>query len=235
MEKGHIELGEILFVALLIIGLAAAVFVFTGQKPVYLSEPGNATETDAGQPPSEEKSLASNSTNASQPLSQPEGGPLPVVNATIGSILEDGLTRGDSRFYSGVVSGQYDIDTYKWMMGEQNDTPDSIPLKPNDLRAIDVRFNGSYVDSLRGFAFKVYSSPTFSKPPKIYGMAVFISDINPLKGTNSTFKVYYDPHPEGTQILEGCSVLSASEYETVGGSPLEVYDIECKIMYGANP
>jgi hypothetical protein len=235
MEKGHIELGEILFVALLIIGLAAAVFIFTGQKPVYLSEPGNATITAPSEPLQEETPVPGNSTNASKPQPPPEQVASPVVNATIGSILEDGLSRADSRFYSNVETGQYDINTYKWTIGKQNDSPDSIPLTPNDLRALDVRFNSHYVDSLRGFAFRVYSYSGYSSPPKIYGVAAFISDSNPLKGLNSTITIQYDPHPEGSQIIEGCKVLSASEFETAGGTPLEVYDIECQVMYGANP
>jgi hypothetical protein len=234
MEKGHIELGEILFVALLIVGLAAAVFIFSGQKPVYLSEPGNSSESAPSEPPADKEPASGNTTRAAQIPPQPEPVQLPIVNTTMGAILENGLSRADSKFYSTVESGQYEINTYKWTMGKQNDSPDSIPLKPNDLRALDVRFNKLYVDSLRGFAFRVYSYSGYTGPPKIYGVAAFISDSNPLNGLNSTIDIHYDPHPEGAQILEGCRVLATSESVTIGGTPLDVYDLECKIMYGAN-
>jgi len=236
MKNGHIELGEVLFVALLIIGLAAAVFIFIGPKPAYLSEPGNLSESVPGeQQPAEAEQAASNQSLPLVPETQPEQAAPRLANGTMGAILDEGLSRADTRFYSHVETGQYEIKTYKWTMGKQNDSPDSIPIKANDLRALDVRFDGRYTDSLRGFAYRVYSYSGYSSPSKIYGVAAFISDANPLEGLNTTVNVHYDLAPEGAQIIEGCGILSASEYETAAGTPLHVYDIECKVMYGAYP
>ncbi|MFA5187210.1 MAG: hypothetical protein WC551_12095 [Patescibacteria group bacterium] len=235
MKNGHIELGEILFVALLIIGLAAAAFIFIGPKPAYPSVPGNLSENGSDEPQDRTMPAAENQTLPTQPEPQPVQAAPPLANGTMGSILDEGLSRADSLFYSRVESGQYEIKTYKWTMGKLNDLPDSIQIKANDIRAVDVRFDGRYSDSLRGFAFRVYSYSGYSSPSKIYGVAAFISDSNPLEGMNASVDVQYDLAPEGAQIIEGCSVLSASEYGTAAGTPLHVYDIECKVMYGANP
>jgi hypothetical protein len=120
-------------------------------------------------------------------------------------------------------------------MGKPNESPDSIPLKQNDLRASGIRFNGRYEDSLRGFAFRTYEVEGLTAPTKIFGVAVFLSNssvLDPYLQNSSELTIQYDPHPELAQIMEGCSVLSGTDMVTPGGAALRVYDISCKIMYG---
>lgn len=239
MEKGHIELGEVLVIALLIIGLAAGVLLFAGMSPPSASgqydKAGLEPVPETPEAPQPESNQPTAVPALPEPPVQGETGNPTIVNGTIGSILESSLAEADSRFYSSVESGQYEIRTYTWTMGKQNSTPDSIPLALNDLRALDVRFNGRYVDSLRGFAYRVYSDSMNSRPPIIYGTAIFISSSNPLEGLESAIDVHFDPHPEGAQILESCKVLSDSEYETPSGTAIKVYDLQCRVMYGASP
>jgi hypothetical protein len=237
MEKGHVELGEILFVALLVVGLAAAVILLVGGNGAPASqttEPGNTTQNATPEaPPAQAESAANATSNQTQPpveAQQPN-----VTNKSMDQLFQDGLERADTWFYSSAGSGNYDTKTYGWAMGLANGTPDSIPIKENDLRAADVRFDSRYVDSLRGFTFRMYSSPGFAAPTKLYGIAIFTSNSTPLDAANKTFDVQYDPYPGGPQILEGCQVINSSAWATPGGSPLTIYDITCKIMYGVYP
>lgn len=238
MEKGHVELGEILFVALLVVGLAAAVILLVsgnGAPASQTPEPGNTTRNATPEaPPAQPEPAANTTSNQTQPPVI-EAQPPNVTNKSMDQLFQDGLDRADTWFYSHAGSGNYDTKTYGWAMGVANNTPDSIPLKENDMRAADVRFDGRYVDSLRGFTFRMYSSPGFAAPTKLYGIAVFLSNSTPLDAANKTFVMQYDPYPGGPQVMEGCTVIGSSAWTTTGGSPLTIYDITCKIMYGVYP
>lgn len=235
MEKGHIELGEVLFIALLVIGLATAIIILTdanGNSHTVL--PGANNSSDDIAPPDSSFETNGAKDNASSSVAQ-EAEPLIVTNKSIGTLIEEGLLRADSWFYSTSPQGNFDVDTYGWAMGLANMSPDSIPIKTNDLRAVEVRFGGRYDDALRAFTFRHYTSPTVSEPARIYAIAIFISNSTLIDAANQTFNINYDPYPGGPQILEGCLARNSSSLMTSGGSHLKVYDITCKIMYGVYP
>ncbi len=239
MEKGHIGPRELIVLALLVIGVVAAVYVFTGGigNQARLAEHPESTEESspdvdipgAVAPPPAENATAPAVTGAVPAAAN-------MTNETIGALLDDGLARGDARFYQRAISGEFEINTFRWAMSLFNESPDAIPVKQNDLRALSVRFNGRYEDSLRGFAFKTYGVENADAAPLIYGVAVFLANSSALDqfaaNPSSTFTVQYDPHPEGTQIIEGCSILSSEDAYTVSGSALKIYDVNCTIMYG---
>ncbi|MEW6036310.1 MAG: hypothetical protein AB1529_06870 [Candidatus Micrarchaeota archaeon] len=226
---GHLGLRELLLVGLLIVGLAAAVFLLFGGRPATPAAPEPPPEEPAAAP-EDEAPLAAAPEEPSQAEPEAEAN---VTNKSVGQLLDEGVLRADSRFYQEVETGKYDIKAYQWALGSFGMPPDSVPLKENDLRASSVRFDGRYEDSLRGFGFKTYQPQNLSGPPRIYGTAVFLSSPGPLP--SGKFDVEFDPHPEGTQIIEDCTVLTSEELQTGTGAAFTVYDISCKIMYGAFP
>jgi hypothetical protein len=237
MEKGHMELGEVLFVALLIVGLAAAVMlVVDGGKSPPAVPPWNGSAHEGAPAPAQPEAAIGegNGTAPAQPEAQDKS-PPPATAKPAGVILDEGLARADALFYSNVTSGVYTVKTYRWTMGLENQSPDAIPLKQNDLRAADVRFSGTYLDALRGFAFRHYYTEDLSAPPQLHAVALFISGSTPLDGLNSTFNVQYDPYPGGPQVLEGCSVRNSSVQANGENSTIKVYDLTCRIMYGVYP
>jgi len=237
MEKGHIELGEILFVALLVVGLATAILLIVDGKasPITVTPvTGNASQNTTPPPNQPTPPIDTVNETGNQPVPVAEPTPL-VMNESTGTLVEEGLMRADSWFITTAPKGNFDRDTYGWAMGLANDSPDKIPIKTNDLRAVEVRIDGRYDDSLRAFAFRLYSSSDVSEPARLYAIAVFISNSTLIDSANSTFGIQYDPYPEGPQILEGCSTRNSSLSITPGGSPVKVYDITCNIMYGVYP
>jgi hypothetical protein len=234
MEKGHIELGEILFVALLAIGLATALIILVdgnGNKAAIPTSADNAPQNDTPPlPPADWGYSANSADNRSAAAVPPQ-----VTNKSTGALVDEGLAHADLWFNSTGPMGNFDINTFGWAMGLANSTPDSIPIKEKDLRAVEVRFNGRYDDALRAFAFRYYTSPTLSEYPRLYAIAIFISNSTLVDRANQTFDIQYDPYPEGPQILEGCSVLNSTMQTSAGGSPVKIYDITCKIMYGVYP
>ena len=122
-----------------------------------------------------------------------------------------------------------------WSLPALNESPDSIPLKENDVRVALIRFNDRYIDSLRGFAFKRYRSEGLTAPMKIFGVMVFMADSTPLddlQAGSSSLLIDYDPHPELAQVMEGCSILDTQDLRTANTS-IRIYDFRCKLMYGA--
>lgn len=209
MEKGHMGLRELSVLALLIIGLTTAVFLITDGIPT------------AG--PMEQAVPAQDVTLQTE--------------STLGELFEQAMARADSRFYDTDPNGTYDIRTYRWALPSLDEKPDAIPIKQNDLRAAPVRFNDRYDDGLRGFAYRTYQRANLTSPPLIIGTAVFISDPDMLDSylqSGQAFDIRYDPHPQRSQILEDCSIISSSTM-TSSGTPVKVYDVACRIVYGANP
>ena len=157
---------------------------------------------------------------------------LETTNRTIGELLEDGLKRADSSFYKEYPSGNFNIDTFQWTLSSLNESPDSIPVKANDFRVVEIRFPDKYIDSLRGFAFKMYEVVGAIAPKKIFGVAIFLSNSTPLDSyLQGEFTMKYGPHPQGTQIMEGCKILSTQEFLTPNNSSIKLYDFSCKVMY----
>lgn len=235
MEKGHMGFRELLLIGVVIIGFAAAIMILMGsgpdvQKPVMANESaveqGNDDSTLQEEPP------ANNTANGQPAIKESE-----TTNKTMGQILDEGMARADSRFYEENLSGKFDIKTYRWAMGRMNESPDGIPLRKNDLLASEIRFNGRYIDSLRGFAFKVFEAEGLTAPPKYFGTMLFLSDSAPMDGyaqNTSSFDMQYDPHPELSQILESCTIIGNESLIAPSGAYIYVYDFRCKIMYGAS-
>ena len=200
-------LRELSVLALLIIGLTTAVFLITDGIPT------------AG------------------PMQQAVPQQVDVqTESSLGEIFEQAMARADSRFYDTDPNGTYDIRSYRWALPSLDEQPDTIPIKQNDLRAAPVRFNDRYDDGLRGFAYRTYQRANLTGPPLIIGTAVFISDPDMLESyhqSGQAFDIRYDPHPERSQILEDCSIIFSSSMSASSGTGVKVYDVVCRIVYGA--
>ena len=136
------------------------------------------------------------------PAPLPAPAPLPqATNSSIGALLDDGLSRGDSRFEAGKGPYIYDINAYRWRLSLSDaDAPDAVPVKPNDLNTSYIRFPDHYIDSLRGFAFKTYQPQQLAGPMKLFGVAVFLANSTALDAYgNKSFSITYDPHPLRSQ------------------------------------
>src|SRR5208283_127023 len=133
-----------------------------------------------------------------------------------------------------IITGNYSINTFRFALGYENNSPDSIPVVKNDARVSNVLFNGHYVDSLRAFIFRAYVLKDLSGPQKIYGTAIFFSNETPLDSL-SNFTMYYGTDPQGPQELDGCAVLSKNVSLTMSGNETSIYDVSCKLMTPAYP
>jgi hypothetical protein len=234
MNRGHMELWELMLAALLVIGLAAGVYmIMAGSRG-----PQAAANLSSQQAPA----LAENTTKDEPAPIQPAALtvepalPLKKSSESLAAMLEDSMARADSWFYKDAISGELRTNTFRWYLGNLSSPPDSVPLKENDIRAADVRFNDRYEDGLRGFIFRTYELKDQAVPTKIFATAIFLSNetpLDPLAENKSAFKVYYGTHPMGAQIIEGCTVLSKDQ-AIVNQSVISVYDMSCKVMYGAN-
>lgn len=206
MKRGHIETWEFAVAALFLVGVATAgIYVIT--NPGVL---------------------------APVPLAQQD----PFDDGVVGEILDIGLARADVRFYGDAPSGDYKVDTFRWSPVSLTGAPDSVPLKDNDLRAAAVRFDGRYESGFRGIVFRIYQFRNLTRTPHIGGSLIFIGEtptLGKLLRDGEVFTISYDPHPAGSQTIDGCRLLSVFESTTAAGSPLRVYDFSCSVMYGARP
>lgn len=229
-----IEYVEIAFTIVVVIAIVVGLFLFANSKvPAY---PQNSSNESVLAPPSpppipEEQP-------EEQPTVQSPPPQIEITNRTIGQLLDDGLDRADLRFYNESVSGEYEIDTFKWTLTAMIQSPDNLSLRQNDIRVSVIRFNDRYIDSLRGFAFKVYELKNVIAPKKIFGVAVFLSNNTSLDGylqNSSELIIDYDPHPERSQIMDECKILAGTDFVTVRNSSIKVYDFSCNLIYGATP
>ena len=234
MNKGHMEYWELIIAALLIVGLAAGVFFIMGASGSGGSAPVANITNQSAAPVSGNNAVPAPSA-PSAVAQQPSNTVVPPQsNETLGAMMDDGLNRSDYAFYHGNVTGQVHISTFRWYLGDLNQLPDSVPVQQNDNRVAYVRFNGKYEDSLRGFVFRIYQITDAAVAPKILVTAIFLSNQTPLdqfKANGTAFTIYYGPHPQGPQLIEGCTPTWSQQY-TVNQSVVTVYDISCKDMYG---
>lgn len=237
MKVGHAEYGEIFLALLLVVGFVAANMVYTSYQK------GDFSTTDmqidlAGDTPS--SVIPDISTNI--PSSDPATGNASIIldasGMTTNDLLYEGLGRALVRFSLTPNHELYSSESFMWSISG-NMTPGSIPIKENDLRASLVRFNGRYIDSLRGFSFTVFTPPqTFLAPESIRGIAVFISNSTELDAfeRNSTqFVISYDPHPRRSQTIEGCKVVDSFRAVSENSTAITLYDIDCKLIYTTYP
>lgn len=64
---------------------------------------------------------------------------------TVGDLLEGGLIEIENAFNRGVTDGDFDVTTYRWMIGKKSDKPDEVPLGSEGRMTADVLFNGHYI------------------------------------------------------------------------------------------
>jgi hypothetical protein len=232
MGNGHLGMRELLVISVLLIGIVAAVLLLSGsgspQQAPAASNDTNATQEPAAQPAAEPPPPEPEPEAPAAETTQP-----PPVKTT-GELLDEGLARASARFDEVAEPAVWSTQTNRWALGNMNQTPDSIPLKENDIRVSGIRFEDRYIDSLRGFAFKAYNAANLTAPMKIFGVAVFLSNSTTLDSYNGTFNMRYDPHPELSQVLEGCSILEVRDVPEPSGADVKVYDFRCKLMYGAS-
>ncbi len=211
MKKGEIELGEILFIFLIVCGIVLATYIIS-------SSGGNGS---AYVPPSEY------GTSIAQLFSY-------TPDATIGELLNEGLTVCDMLFYADTESGDFLVTGYSWTLGDRTTSPDSIPVVEDDIRTSAALFDDRYISSLRGFAFKVYESQTDPVPSVISGLAAFNSEhtyLDDYYENCSTFSIRYYPERSGKKRLEGCSIISKDELKTQEGNDISVYFFKCGVVW----
>ncbi|MFN7990892.1 MAG: hypothetical protein U0R44_01910 [Candidatus Micrarchaeia archaeon] len=234
--KGHLGAREMIVIALLIVGVAAAVFLLMGgsEKPLQNLSKENVSPADATAPEPPAPVAA--------PPPEPQAQPEParnMTNSSVGELLAAASGRLDTAYYKEPrpPSGELKTESFRWSLSRLNETPESIPLKENDIRVSYIRFDGRYIDGLRGFEIKTYETVRAVAPVRVFASAVFITPATPIDDhlDDSALSIRYDPHPEGSQILENCSVIGVYPLQTASGADLRIYDFSCKIMYGANP
>lgn len=218
-----------------VILLAAAAVTLLGSAPNQA--PAANASPNATEGPQANQTGPANGTAPPPPPPPPPGPQAQASDSSIGSLLDAGLARGDSRFEAEKGPYAYDINAYSWRYSPaDSDAPDLMPVKQNDLNASYVRFPERYIDSLRGFAFKTYEPQQLAGPMKLFGVAVFLANSTALDGYgNKSFSITYDPHPLRSQTLEGCSILGSALLLSPTGNIIKVYDFRCKIIYGASP
>lgn len=215
----------------LIIALAAAIILLSSPhiQPTVENVSSNSSPTPAQITPLPPPKQVN--TTAPSPPTLP---PPQIINETIGGLLYDGFARADSSYYSMAQNGVLTTDTFTWAPTPLNQTPQSMPLKANDLRVSVIRFNGRYIDSLRGFGLKTYTIENASSAPKLLGTMVFISNNTTLDSLQN-FDTDVDVYPGGAKVIEGCNINSSMDFVSSDGTDIKVYDFSCKIMYGAYP
>ncbi|MFH1394136.1 MAG: hypothetical protein ABII71_05375 [Candidatus Micrarchaeota archaeon] len=160
---------------------------------------------------------------------------------TIGDLLEGGLIEIGDSFLDEVVSGNYDVTAYRWMIGKKDDVPDEVPLGSEGRMTADILFNGGYIDSVRGLAFKIYAPTDDSPDPKtrirFYG--VFLNYTTPMDQwleDDTEFTVDYFPYPMDRRFMEGCHVQSSGMYRTADDTVFKTYFFECSVVWqGSRP
>src|SRR4030095_16691822 len=175
-----------------------------------------------------------NTTNQTAPPPPPPPPPVQnvtfnVTTKTIGELLADGSSRAEAIFNRIAEPAQWQTETYQWARSNFSNVPDYIPLKQNDIMTSGTRFNGKYIDSLRGFMLKIYSADDLSAPGKIYATAVIISDTSLLDNATGDIDIEFDTLPRVGKVFEGCRVIHTEEYRSANGNPIKIYDFNCKI------
>lgn len=234
MMKGHMESNEAIFIVLIMLGLVAgALVLMNGSTPAQGNDNASALQYATGDSGS---GLPNTSVAAPANITATSPAPLQSTDKSLGGLLDDGLARADSWFHSHQFPGNYNMERFTWSLSASNESPDAAAVQKNDLRASLIRFNGRYIDSLRGFAFAVYVPVDVVAPMQIRGTMIFLSNSTLFDLQNSSsFSIDYDPHPRGTQTMDGCTILSGEEFLTAAGNSIKVYDFHCEVIYGAWP
>jgi len=229
------EYREVIIALLLLLGFATAVFFLMANKnPAAGNSPLTTESPNATQQPAD-TSQPANATPPQNKTPEEQQTQIKVTDETIGQLLDAGVARADSAFYSQTSAGSYDMSSFRWTMGQFNQTPTEIALTKNDLNTAGIRFPDRYDGGLRGIVFKLYEPAESSAPPAIFGTVVFISEPTILDGylsNKSKFSIHYDPHPEGSQVIDGCSIRSVLKLQDPAGNPINIYDLSCQVMYG---
>jgi len=239
MKEGHAEYGEIFVALLLIVAVAAAsIFYFSGPKgdvgsvTVPISNQTANTTATSNQQHMPSTNLSFNSSVSSPNVS------INITNETTSQLIDDGIARAMARFANNPQHTLYVSVSYPWSI-QGNITPDSIPIKQNDLRTSAMLFNGRYIDSLRGFGLVVNTpSPEIIAPQVIEATAIFLANstsLDTFASSGGTFTIKYEPYPSGSQYIENCRIVADMDLVSTNGSAYKIYDFDCKDMYPVNP
>ena len=212
LKKGGIEIGEILFMFLVVCGLVLATYIIStatqDQSIVSLPHKGYRI------PPSEVFEY--------------------YPDSTLGELLDNGMETCDALFYSETESGDFLLTGYSWTLGDRFSSPDAVPVIEDDIRTSTALFDGNYIPSLRGFAFKVYEQTDDVKPMHVCGLMVFNDDSTKLDeyySNETSFTVRYHPERGEKRRLESCSVVSSEEMTTLLNNDISIYFFRCSLVW----
>lgn len=208
MKKGDIEIGEIIFIFLIVCGLVLATYMISYSE-------GNDIYEDR---------LYRYSAFENFDF---------YPDSSIGSMMDEGMKVCDGLFFSETESGDFTIYGYSWVLGDRSNSPDTLGVVGDDLRTSAALFDDRYVSSLRGFGFKVYESEN-DTPMKVFGFGIFNSNSTKLDGhdeNNTMFSVRYYPDQGDYRRLESCRILERETFVTENENQVSVYFFKCALMW----
>jgi|GEM_PF-5616655 len=155
---------------------------------------------------------------------------IPEDDRTTMQILNGGLDSIERSFLQEVVAGDYDIKVYRWVIGKSSDKPDAVPLGEEGRLTADILFNGTYINSVRGLGFKVYTPTAIDTKTRIMFVGVFLNHTTPMDEwlkDDSEFSVRYFPYPTFDNVFEGCHVRASDIYRTAEDNVFRTYYFDC--------
>ncbi len=112
--------------------------------------------------------------------------------------------------------------------------PDLVPLGNEKRLTSEFLFNGHYITSTRGLAFKIYTPTAIDTETRIKGVGVFLNDSTQLDEwleTGEEFSFDYFPWPTTRKLMEGCHVESSHIYRTGDDAVFKTYFFDCQYVW----
>lgn len=151
---------------------------------------------------------------------------IPSTNKTIGEMLDDGMQKLQSKFYTD-HSGSFTETRYKWRRFPINATPQEIVA--DTTSAFDMRFDGDVVQSIQTSGAIVFMN-TETEQSEIFGLAIFKDRTTPLD-TYPDFKTTFDVeflHPNIAKELHNCQAYEKVYHKNLQDEWLLTYYFECE-------
>ena len=151
----------------------------------------------------------------------------PKSNKTVGEFLDYGLNWANSEFYAAHPSGEYSIETYRWIIGNVDMKPNEIPIGNTDLERA-ILFNDERARNIRGFAFRIYT-PKDGGRGEGKGIAVFNAQTTLLDRyyINNQLDLNIAFYPFNKNLFD-CKILEREYYLAGDGSYITIYLFECE-------